>query len=132
MHDRPLFRQLRGDGNSVRGIAREHGASRNAVRRALADGARDRYWRSSASEEVEEAVRDVLADYPHMTVGDIAVMVDWQHARRTLSDVVARLRPEYALTPEAEAPPLAGIRTGRLGPLARLQVGTLTIGEVEW
>jgi hypothetical protein len=49
MHDRPGLRLVRSDGESIRGIAR-NGASRNSVRRALAPGARDHYYRPSASE----------------------------------------------------------------------------------
>ena len=61
------------------------------------------YWRPSASEEFEPAVRDVLADYPHMSVPDIATMIDWRKSRRTLSDLVAKLRPEYIERAESEA-----------------------------
>lgn len=92
MHDRPALRLIVSEG-TIRGTARETGVSRNAIRRALAPDARDRYHRASAAEAAEAAIADVLADYPAMTVSDIAVMIDWQHSRRHLSDVVARLRP---------------------------------------
>lgn len=120
MHDRPALRVLHSEGESIRGISREHGPSRNAVRRALADGSRDRYYRPSVTEDAEPAVRDVLADYPQMTVSDIAVLIDWRHARRTLSDLVARLRPD-----SASSWPSVGAR-----PIGSLQVGTLTVKQV--
>lgn len=131
MHDRPKLRLLHGEGEPIRGIAREQGVSRNAVRRALAPGSRDRYYRPSASEDAEPAVRDVLADYPHMSVSDIAVLIDWRHSRRTLSDVVAKLRPEHAQEwPNVEARPISGIRTGSLRT-TNLICGTVTLGELK-
>ena len=131
MHDRPALRLLHGGGESIRGIAREHGASRNAVRRALAPGARDRYYRPSASEAAEPAVREVLADYPQMTVSDIAVLIDWRHARRTLSDLVARLRPECASEwPSVGARPIGSLKIGTLAA-PRISFGTMKVGELK-
>lgn len=132
MHDRPRLRLLHGGGESIRGIAREQGASRNAVRRALAPGARDHYYRPSASEEAEPAVRDVLADYPLMSVADIAVLIDWRHSRRTLSDLVARLRPECASEsewPSVGARPIDSQNLRTLNP-SEITVGTMKIGEL--
>ncbi|AYN58626.1 DNA binding protein [Arthrobacter phage Nandita] len=122
MHDRPSIRILRGDGESIRGIARERGASRNAVRRALAPGARDHYHRASASADAEPAVRDVLADYPDMCVSDIAVLIDWRHARRTLSDLVAKLRPEFG----------GGTSDVYARPMSSLTAGTVSAGEISF
>jgi len=132
MHDRPAIRALHGDGSPIRGIARDLGASRNAVRRALRPGARDSYYRPSVADAAEPAVRDVLADYPDMVVADVAVLIDWRHSRRTLSDLVARLRPVYRDTsPGLDARPLVGLRAGALA-VQDIRCGTLTIGEVEW
>lgn len=131
MHDRPAIRQDRLDGESIRGIARERGASRNAVRRALVHGARDRYYRPSVAEEAEPAVREVLADYPQMVVADIAVLIDWRHSRRTLSDLVAKLRPESISTwSTVDARPVESIRVGALSTSA-LSYGTMTLGELK-
>lgn len=135
MHDRPALRLLHGGGESIRGITREHGASRNAVRRALSDGSRDTYYRPSFSEEAEPAVREVLAGYPHMTVADIGLVIDWRHSRRQLSDLVARLRPEYEPGLGLEATPITQIQCGALGTVGSIQadtliVGTMKIGEV--
>lgn len=130
MHDRPVIRALRGSGGTIRGIARVRGASRNAVRRALAPGSRDRYYRPSVTEDAEPAVREVLADYPQMSVSDIAVLIDWRHSRRTLSDLVARLRPEAG--PEwasVEAPPISSIRTGTV-TATTIRSGTMKLGEL--
>lgn len=130
MHDRPGIRVIHGDGASIRGVARAVGASRNAVRRALQPGARDFYYRRSASEDAEPAVRDVLADYPHMCVSDVAVLIDWRHSRRTLSDLVARLRPEYQdETPDVHARPLTELAAGTL-TVSEMTFGTMTLGEV--
>lgn len=131
MHDRPALRLLHGGGESIRGISRGQGASRNAVRRALADGSRDEYYRPSFSEEAEPAVRDVLADYPHMTVADIGLVIDWRHARRTLSDLVARLRPEYDPGASLATTSITQIRCGTLGAVGTIQAGTLAIGTME-
>jgi len=127
MHDRRKIREHREDGDSIRGIARRIGASRNAVRRALAPGARDSYHRASSTDEVVEAVRDVLADYPHMAVADIAVLIDWRRSRRTLSDLVAALRPEYATRDDVAARPIGTIRTGRLVGVRPLEVGKVAL-----
>ncbi len=130
MHDRLTLRLLHGDGGSIRGIARHHGASRNAVRRALAPGARDHYYRASASAEAEPAVRDVLADYPAMSVSDIAVMIDWRYARRTLSDLVARLRAEYLERgTDLDALPMSSLQAGPLRA-GETRFGTMRLGEV--
>ena len=48
---------------SIRGTARELGAARNTVRRALDPDAPDQYRRPSMSDEYEPAVRDVLAEH---------------------------------------------------------------------
>jgi len=131
MHDRPQLRLLHGEGESIRGITREQGASRNAVRRALAPGARDHYHRASASSDAEPAVRDVLADYPLMNVSDIAVLIDWRHARRTLSDLVAKLRPEYIEhSGDVDARPMASLQAGMLA-ITEISYGTMQLGEVK-
>lgn len=127
MHDRAQLREQHAGGRSIRGIART-GPSRNAVRRAIAPGARDRYYRPSATEAAEQAVRDVLADYPHMATVDIAVLIDWRRSRQTLSDLVVRLRPQY-LTEERDVGCLSitAIRTGRLTDIGQLRVGSLKL-----
>lgn len=130
MHDRPAIRVLYGDGESIRGIARHRGASRNAVRRALKPGARDHYYRPSASSAAEPAVRDVLADYPDMSVSDIAVLIDWRHARRTLSDLVAKLRPEYGgETSDVYARPMSMLTAGNVDA-GEITYGTMQLGRV--
>lgn len=145
MRDRPKIIQLHAEGHAIREISRDHEVSRNAVRRALAEDARTDYWRPSATEEYEPAVRDVLADYPHMSVPDIATMIDWPKARRTLSDLVAALRPEYIERHEAEATDagdllarsMDSLRAGIFPMPATLAVSDvearqLTVQEVTW
>ncbi len=131
MHDRPAIRESRGSGESIRSIARERNASRNAVRRALVPGARDRYYRPTVTEDAEPAVREVLADYPQMVVADIAVLIDWRHSRRTLSDLVAKLRPQIQDTwSDIETQPIDAIRAGVLST-STIRCGTLTLGELK-
>lgn len=130
MHDRPKIRERRAAGGSIRGIARGLGASRNAVRRALDPDARDRYHRHSRLDDVEPAVRDVLADYPRLTVEEIGELVEWDGSRRSLSNLVARLRPIY-LEREVEDLPRPTLGEARIGTvrLGRMTVGTLTVGR---
>ncbi|MEE6295186.1 hypothetical protein [Georgenia wangjunii] len=128
MHDRPAVRAEREQGATVRGIARERGASRNAVRRALAPGARDRYWRPSPTEAAEAGVRDMLADYPQMSARDIEAVVDWPHSYRALAALVARLRPEYLGEPGLRARPLDSIQRGILG-VQTIKVGVMARGK---
>jgi len=145
MKDRAKIIQLHGSGHAIREISRDHEVSRNAVRRALAEDARMEYWRPSASEEFEPAVRDVLADYPHMSVPDISTMIDWRKSRRTLSDLVAKLRPEYIERADSEATDggnisavsMDSLRAGSFKALNVLGYGDieaheLTAKEVEW
>ena len=129
MRDRADIRARHGAGGTVRGIARETGASRNAVRRAIDPTARERYHRASMAEEYEPAVRDVLADWPRLSVEEIGRIVEWPGSRRTLSTLVARLRP-LALEREAEnlnRPALGHARTGRR-TMGRLTSGRMNVG----
>lgn len=145
MRDRPKIIQLHAEGAPIRTISREEQVSRNAVRRAVAPDARTEYWRPNATEDFEPAVRDTLADYPHMTVADIALVVDWRKSRRTLSDLVAKLRPEYIERAESEATedgniqarPMDSLKAGSLGDTARLSVAVASSAaiktlEVDW
>lgn len=131
MHDRRNIRARREKGGSIRGIAREAGASRNAVRRALDPGAALEYSRPTLAYEYEPAVRDMLADYPHVSVNQIAELIEWPGSRRTLSDLVAKLRPQY-LEREREdlnRPTLGAVSVGRM-KVGRIRVGTMTVGSV--
>lgn len=130
MRDRVAIRAARSRGESIRSIARNAGVDRNTVRRAIAPNARTKYWRHSATAEATEAVRDVLSSYPFMAVKDIAALIDWRRSRRTLSNLVARLRPDY-LGPSTFATlsptELAGAKSLDLPAIA---VGTLTVGTL--
>ncbi|CAN7241049.1 hypothetical protein LJR045_000974 [Microbacterium sp. LjRoot45] len=126
MHDRRDIRDRREKGGTIRGIAREAGASRNAVRRALDPEAALEYRRQTLADEYEPAVRDMLADYPRVKVAQIAELVDWPGSRRTLSDLVARLRPEYLEreTEDLNRPSVGVMKVGQL------TVGTMTVGRM--
>ncbi|QSZ49398.1 hypothetical protein AYX22_13995 [Arthrobacter sp. D5-1] len=131
MHDRRAFREAHEGGESIRSISRSREASRNAVRRGLRSGARDSYYRPSAIEDAEPAVREVLADYPHMSVADVALLIDWRKSRRQLSDLVARLRPRSASEwPAVQARSLDSIAVGTLSAKP-LSCGSMKLGELK-
>ena len=132
MHDRRRIRVEHEAGAPIRAIARSLGASRNAVRRAIDPGSRLEYSRPSMAEEYTPAVRDVLADYPRLSVAQISEVVEWPGSRRTLSDLVAQLRPA-ALERERKdlnRPALGTVVAGRVtfGPMS---VGRMTVGSVD-
>lgn len=132
MHDRRGIRARRGEGGTIRGMAREFGASRNAVRRALDPNANLDYQRPTLADEYEPAVRDVLADYPRMQVPQIAALIEWPGARSTLSELVARLRP-LALEREREdlgRPRLGAVAAGTI-KLGTVTAGRMTVGRVQ-
>ncbi|MGO3895364.1 hypothetical protein [Brevibacterium aurantiacum] len=125
MHDRSRLRERHQALASVRGTARAAGVSRNTVRRAVRPGGRESYHRRSETDDYAEAVADVLADYPHMAVADIAIIVDWRRSRRRLSDLVADLRPDYLGQPEVDAPQITEIRANPISDLGELTIGRL-------
>lgn len=129
MHDRDTIQGHRRSGSPIKAIARDLGVDRNTVRRAIAPGARSKYWRRSAVEDATEAVRDVLADYPHMTVSSIAVLIDWRHSRRALSNLVAQLRPEYSHASSIAALLLGDLEHGQI-TAGTITVGTMAVGTV--
>ena len=129
MHDRHPIREARSGGSPIRAIARDLGVDRGTVRRAIAPGARSKYWRRSAVEDATEAVRDILADYSGMTVSNIAVLIDWRHSRRALSNLVAQLRPEYSRASPIEARSVCDLEHGRL-TAGTITVGTIVVGTV--
>ncbi len=116
MHDRERIRELIAAGGTIRGTAREVGADRNAVRRATRPGARTKYSRAQLADRFEPAVRDVLADYPLLSVDEIGTLIDWPASRRTLSNIVARLRPEALerATEDLNVPSIGSIRIGTI------------------
>lgn len=129
MHDRLAIRADRAAGGTIRSIASAHSASRNAVRRAIAPGARDTYWRPSPTEAATAGVRDMLADYPRMSARDIAAVVDWPHSYRALAALVARLRPEYLGEAGLTARQLDSIQRGVLGDVGTIQTGVMACGQ---
>src|SRR3954468_14494273 len=82
----------------IKVIARVMGISKNTVRAALrADGPPkyERPMRGSIVDEVEPAIRELLAAWPTMPATVIAERVGWTRSIRVLSDRVAELRPVY-------------------------------------
>lgn len=130
MRDREQIRRMFDVAGTIRGTARELGAGRNTVRRALDPDAPDVYRRPTMADEYEPAVRDVLADHPRLTVQQVAELIEWPGARRTLSDLVARVRP-LMLERETEnlnRPRLGTIRTGIMS-LGRVTAPSITVGR---
>lgn len=83
------------------------------------------------TEDAEPAVREVLNDYPQMCVADIALLIDWRHSRRTLSDLVARLRPQFSTDwSNVDARPIGTIAAGTLATTAA-SYGTMKLGELK-
>lgn len=132
MHDRRGIRARRGEGGTVRGMAREFGASRNAVRRALDPAANLDYRRTALADEFEPAVRDLLADYPRMEVPQISELIEWPGSRSILSEIVARLRPS-ALEREREdlnRPKLGIVDAGPI-QTGMASTGHMSVGRVQ-
>ncbi|MDJ1113225.1 hypothetical protein [Microbacterium dauci] len=137
MRDRRDIRARREGGAGIRAIARETGASRNAVRRALDPDAALKYSRPSMADEYRDAVVEVLHDYPRITVTQVGELVEWPGSRRALSDLVGDLRPA-ALERELEdlnCPALGAIAVGSItfGPMTigRMNVGSIHAGPEE-
>lgn len=132
MRDRRDIRARREGGARIKAIARETGASRNAVRRALDPDASLDYSRRSLADEYRDAVREVLYDYPRITVNQVGELVEWPGSRRALSDLVGELRPE-ALERETEdlnrpvVGAIANVGSITFGPMT---VGRLTVGSI--
>lgn len=116
----------------MRGMAREFGASRNAVRRALDPDSELEYRRPTLADEYEPAVRDVLADHPRMQVPQIAAVIDWPGSRSTLSELVARIRP-LALEREREdlTRPVLGVVAVGTVKTGTVLTGRMTVGRVQ-
>lgn len=127
MHDRRRIRELHAGDGTIRGIARDVGASRNAVRRALDPDASLDYRRPTIADEHREAVRDVLADYPRISVMQVAEIVEWPASRRSLSALVAELRPAAL---ERERDELTRPRVGRIA-VGAIRVGPIRVGVLD-
>lgn len=126
MRNRRDIRARKADGGSIRGIAREIGAGRNSIRRALAEDASLDYQRPTLADEYEPAVRDVLYDYPRLSVAQVSAIIDWPASRRSLSSLVARVRP---LMLERERRALNSPRTGTITS-ASVRVGVASTGRI--
>lgn len=130
MRDRRDIRARRDSGGTIRGIARDIGADRNTIRRALAADANLDYHRPSLAEEFEPAVHDALMDWPQMPVSQVAELIGWPGSRRALSDLVAKVRPAV-LERHVEDLNQPALGTARVGTatIGRLGVGSLTVGR---
>lgn len=133
MRDRRDIRARRDAGSSIRGIARDVGASRGAVRRAIDPAAALDYRRPTLADEYEPAVRDVLADFPRLPVPQIAELIEWPGARSTLSALVARLRP-LALEREREDlnRPRVGATIAGTITIGRARAGQMNVGSIRY
>lgn len=123
MRDREQIRRMFEVAGTIRGTARELGAGRNTVRRAL-DPDREHI---TLADRFEPAVRDVLADYPRLTVRQVGEIVEWPGSRRALSDLVRTVRTEII---ERDHEDLNRITAGSITVGRLTTVGRITAGRV--
>jgi hypothetical protein len=93
-----IRRLHRAEGVPIKEIARRLGLARNTVRAALrAEGppSHERGPRGSAVDEVEPAIRSLLAEFPRMPATVIAERVGWTRSLTVLKDRVRELRPLF-------------------------------------
>ena len=99
MEDWAEIRRLhRGEGMSIKAIARQLGLGRNTVRRALAADEPPKYQRpvkGSIVDEIEPQVRELLEAWPTMPATVIAERIGWTRSLTVLKDRVRELRPLY-------------------------------------
>lgn len=129
MRDREQIRRVFEVAGTIRGTARELGAGRNTVRRALDPD----HEHVTLADRFEPAVRDVLSDYPRLTVRQVGDIIEWPGSRRALSELVRRVRAEI-LEREHEEQNLnrinAGtLNAGRIATVGRVTAGRVTIGR---
>lgn len=93
-----IRRLHRAEGMPIKEIARRLGLARNTVRAALraeAPPSRERGPRGSAVDEVEPAIRALLAEFPRMPATVIAERIGWRRSLTILKDRVRELRPLF-------------------------------------
>lgn len=93
-----IRRLHRVEGMAIKAIARRLGISRNAVRRALARDTPPKYERAakgSCVDQVEPAIKELLAGTPTMPATVIAERIGWTRSLTVLKDRVRELRPYY-------------------------------------
>ncbi|MFS3128846.1 LuxR C-terminal-related transcriptional regulator [Nocardioides sp. Bht2] len=99
---------LHTSGESIKGIARKLGMSRNTVRRALSLSTAPEDARGSRStlyDRYGAEIRGLLTADPDLRVADVAEALDWQHAASTLAGYIARARLESQADPGAVSEP---------------------------
>jgi transposase len=93
-----IRRLHRAEGLPIKVIARTLGVARNTVRSALASDGPPRYERAakgSVADAFEPRIRELLAAFPSMPATVIGERIGWPYSIRTLSGLVAELRPLY-------------------------------------
>lgn len=93
-----IRRLARAENMGSRAIARQLGVSRNTVRAAIQSDQPPRYSRpkkSSAVDEFEPQIRQLLRDCPTMPATVIAERIGWSRGITILKERVSELRPLY-------------------------------------
>jgi transposase len=93
-----IRRLHRAEGLPIKVIARTLGVARNTVRSALASDGPPKYERAakgSVADAFEPRIRELLAAFPSMPATVIGERIGWPYSIRTLSGLVAELRPLY-------------------------------------
>lgn len=90
---------LRTDGETIKGIARRLGMSRNTVRRALTLDVppNDRRGaRTTLYERHQQEIKRLISEDPAISAADLSATLGWEHAASTLAKYAARARAELA------------------------------------
>ncbi|NYG59834.1 putative ATPase/DNA-binding CsgD family transcriptional regulator [Nocardioides daedukensis] len=93
------IRTLHASGETIKGISRRTGFSRNTIRRALQLSAPPddrRGTRSTLYDAHSDSIKELLSTDPEITVQAIKDTIGWEHASSTLARAVARAREELA------------------------------------
>lgn len=94
MLDRTRVQGVHHSGHAIRAIARDLGVSRNAVRRAVRGEPGTYRPERSRLDDLEPAIREVLARYPLMPAAGVARRLGWDGSASAFTARVRAIRGE--------------------------------------